>query len=350
MNIHEKYISRCISLGKNGQPSTYPNPSVGCVLVHNNRIIGEGYTSAYGGAHAEVNAIASVKNKGLLKEATLYSTLEPCSHFGKTPPCADLIITNNIPKVVIGILDPHEKVAGRGIRKLKDAGREVTTGILEKECRAHHNRFLTFHEKKRPYILLKWAETIDGFIAPAKEKRNAQPEPFWITSPPSRQRVHQWRSEEQAILVGTTTVLEDNPKLDIRHWSGKNPVRLVLDRSLKINGNYHVLDRTIPTIIFTEEIDSSKYIEGIDYELIDFSTNIAQQLCNHFHKRNILSVFVEGGKRTIETFIEANLWDEARVFTGTSHFKRGTTAPKLSGKLVKQEYIYTDTLNTFVND
>ena len=350
MNIHEKYISRCISLGKNGQPSTYPNPSVGCVLVYNNLIIGEGYTSAYGGAHAEVNAIASVKNKALLKEATLYSTLEPCSHFGKTPPCADLIIKNNIPKVVIGILDPHEKVAGQGIRKLRDAGCEVTVGILEKECRAHHNRFLTFHEKKRPYILLKWAETLDGFIAPVKEKRNAQPEPFWITSPSSRQRVHQWRSEEQAILVGTTTVLEDNPKLDIRHWSGKNPIRIVLDSKLKIKGNYHVLDGSIPTIIFTHETDSSTYREGIEYSVIDFSANLPRQLCDELYKRNILSVLVEGGKRTIETFIGTNLWDEARIFTGPSSFAKGTEAPKLSGKLVKQECIYADTLNTFVND
>ncbi|WP_339710113.1 bifunctional diaminohydroxyphosphoribosylaminopyrimidine deaminase/5-amino-6-(5-phosphoribosylamino)uracil reductase RibD [uncultured Kriegella sp.] len=350
MNIHEKYISRCISLGKNGQPAAYPNPSVGCVLVYGDMIIGEGYTSAYGGAHAEVNAIASVKNKALLKDSTLYSTLEPCSHFGKTPPCADLIVKNNIPNVVIGILDPHKKVAGRGLKRLRDAGCEVIEGVLAKECREHHNRFLTFHEKKRPYILLKWAQSLDGFIAPAKEKRNKEPEPFWITSQPSRQRVHQWRSEEQAILVGTTTVLEDNPKLDVRHWSGKNPIRVVLDKDLKIKGNYHVLDGTIPTIIFTTQTDDSKYIEGIEYSIIDFSANIPQQINSQLHKRNVLSILVEGGKRTIETFVEANLWDEARIFTGNTVFKKGITAPKLSGKLVTQEYSYTDTLNTFIND
>lgn len=350
MNIHEKYISRCIQLGKSGKATTYPNPSVGCVLVYNDTIIGEGFTSAYGGPHAEVNAIASVRDTSLLEKATLYTTLEPCSHFGKTPPCADLIIKNNIPKVVVGILDPHAKVAGRGVQKLKDANREVIVGVLDNECREHHKRFLTFHQKGRPYIILKWAETVNRFLAPAKENRNTEPEPFWITTPESRQRVHQWRSEEQAILVGTTTALEDNPKLDVRHWSGKNPVRIVLDRHLKINGEYHVLDGTVPTIIITEETDRSNYSAGIDYEIIDFSSNVAGQICRVLHKHDILSLLIEGGTQTLQTFIDANLWDEAWVFTGKPTFRNGTKAPELSGKLIRSEKIATDILNLYTND
>lgn len=350
VNIHEKYISRCIQLGKNGKATTYPNPSVGCVLVYDDTIIGEGYTSPYGGPHAEVNAIASVKNGALLEKATLYSTLEPCSHFGKTPPCADLIIKNNIPKIVVGVLDPHEKVAGRGIQKLRNAGREVITGVLEQECRQHHKRFLTFHQKKRPYIVLKWAETLNGLIAPSDEERSSNPEPFWITTPASRQRVHQWRSEETAILVGTNTVLKDNPKLNVRQWSGDDPLRIVLDKRLRINGDYHVLDGSASTIIFTEETDHTKYIDGIDYEIIDFSSEITSQICHVLHERGILSLFVEGGAQTLRTFIESNLWNEARVFTGKTVFRKGVWAPQLSGKPIYSETIATDILNHYIND
>ena len=199
---------------------------VGCVVVHDGKIIGEGYTSPYGGPHAEVNAINSVKDKKLLSKATLYVTLEPCSHYGKTPPCADLIAAHKIPQVVIGLKDPHSKVAGKGIEKLEQSGCEVTVGILEEACRWHLKRFLSFHERNRPYIILKWAESKDGFIAPEANKRNSEPEPFWITNTYSQQLVHKWRSEEQAILVGTNTVLEDNPKLTSRNWTGKNPIRV----------------------------------------------------------------------------------------------------------------------------
>jgi len=341
---------RCIEIAKNGLGSTAPNPMVGAVIVHNTKIIGEGYTSAYGSSHAEVNAIESVVDKTLLKDTTLYVTLEPCSHFGKTPPCADLIVKHNIPKVVIGLLDPHEKVAGKGIQKLKDSGCEVLTGILENKCREHHKRFLTFHEKKRPYIIFKWAETEDRFIAPRKEMRNTNPEPFWITNAYSKQLVHQWRSEEHAILVGTTTVLEDNPKLDVRNWTGKNPFRIIMDRTLKIKGDFHVLDGTINTLVLTENSDTSKHLDGIQYQIIDFSKDITQQICTILWEQNLTSVLIEGGSKTLQSFIDKELWDEARVFVGTTSFKRGVTAPEFTGNPISTKIIDNDTLNSYYND
>lgn len=339
---------RCIQLGKNGLGNTAPNPMVGSVIVHNNKIIGEGFTSSYGGNHAEVNAIKSVKDKELLLDATLYVTLEPCFHHGKTPPCADLIIKHKIPRVIIGILDPHEKVAGKGIEKLEVSGCKVTVGVLEATCREHHKRFLCFQEKKRPYIMLKWAETMDGFIAPDPSKRKEKPEPFWITHSHSRQLVHKWRSEEQAILVGTTTVLEDNPKLDVRNWRGKNPIRIVLDKNLKIKGDFHVLDGNVKTIVLTSI--KNEVIDGIDYEILDFTKNVAEQICKVLYKHQITSVLIEGGTKTLQTFIDANLWDKARIFKGATTFGLGIKAPSFSGKLSHSKKIMTDTLNTYIND
>lgn len=344
------FMTRAIQLAKNGLGTTAPNPAVGAVIVYDNKIIGEGYTSAYGGPHAEVNAIQSVTDTSLLKKSTLYVTLEPCSHFGKTPPCADLIIKYGIPKVVVGLLDPHEKVAGKGIQKLKDSGCEVLTGVLEKECREHHKRFLTFHIKKRPYIILKWAETSDGFIAPSKTERKENPEPYWITNSNSRQMVHQWRAEEQGILVGTNTVLEDNPKLDVRHWDGKNPFRIVLDRSLKIEGNYTILDGSVPTLLLTEIADKSKYVAGIEYAVIDFSKDLAQKICSLLWEQNLTSVLIEGGSQTLQTFLDAKLWDEARIFTGNTSFNKGLKAPAFSGSLFDSKKIGVDTLKTYRND
>ena len=231
MNNHEFYIKRCLQIAKNGIGTSRPNPSVGAVIVCDQKIIGEGFTSNYGQNHAEVNAVNAVKNKDLLKEATIYVTLEPCSHFGKTPPCADLLIKHQFNKVVIGVVDANNLVAGKGIDRLKKAGIQVVVGVLEDECKAHHKRFFTVQEKKRPYIILKWAETKDGFTAPLT--KNEQ-KPIWISNKISQQVVHKFRSEEQAILVGTNTVVADNPKLNIRSWSGNNPVRIVLDRNLRI--------------------------------------------------------------------------------------------------------------------
>ena len=244
---------RAIELGKNALGSAAPNPMVGCCIVHEDSIIGEGFTNPYGGPHAEVNAIRAVKDQTLLEKATLYVTLEPCSHYGKTPPCSNLIIEKKIPKVAIGLKDPHHKVSGRGIEKLESAGVQVKVGVLETDCKEHHKRFVTLQEKKRPYIILKWAESLDGYIAPSKEMRDKNPNPYWITNSYSKQLVHQWRSEEQAIMVGTQTILDDNPKLTPRDWKGNPPIRIVLDRSLKTPPHFHVMDGSIKTIIFTEK-------------------------------------------------------------------------------------------------
>ena len=350
VELHQKYLRRCIQLGQKALATAAPNPGVGCVVVHNNTILAEGYTSPYGGPHAEVNALKAVADTRLLSQATLYVTLEPCAHHGKTPPCADLITQYRIPHVVIGIQDPHDKVAGLGIQKLREAGCELTVGILEKECRQHHKRFLTYCEKKRPYVILKWAETQDGFIAPSKVMRNSNPEPFWITNAYSQQRVHQWRSEEQAILVGTRTVLEDNPKLTVRRWTGTHPIRVILDRNLKIPPTFHVMDTTVETLVLTQVSDVSQYREGIAYEVIDFSKAVAVQIAAVLYNRGITSVLVEGGTQTLQTFIDEEIWDEARVFNGPTMFGHGVAAPKVRGKLRRVTPILSDTLSTFTKD
>jgi diaminohydroxyphosphoribosylaminopyrimidine deaminase/5-amino-6-(5-phosphoribosylamino)uracil reductase len=323
---------------------------VGCVVVHEDKIIGEGFTSPYGEAHAEVNAIDSVSDKELLKESTLYVSLEPCSHYGKTPPCADLIIRSGIPRVVIGIRDPHSAVDGKGIEKLKAAGIEVACPVLEKECREHHRRFLTFHEKKRPYIILKWAETADGLIAPDRQRREKKPEPYWISNHYSRQLVHKWRTEEQAILVGTNTVLEDNPRLNPRAWTGRAPLRVVLDRELKIPKAYHIYDQSAETLIGTERSPSFKKKAGTSFVKIDFTEDVVQQVCRILHEQKVLSVIVEGGEATLESFIEGGLWDEARIFQGSSVLGNGLSAPAIGGREISRTKIGTDTLIIRRND
>jgi diaminohydroxyphosphoribosylaminopyrimidine deaminase/5-amino-6-(5-phosphoribosylamino)uracil reductase len=333
VKIHEKYIKRCIELAKNGLSAAMPNPSVGAVIVFENKIIGEGYTSAYGGNHAEVNAISSVKNKELLAKSTIYVSLEPCSHFGKTPPCCDLIIKYKIPNVVIGTVDSNSKVSGQGIKKLIEAGANVTVGILEAECRESNKRFFTFHEKKRPYIILKWAETEDGFIAPSS--KNEQ-KPVWITNIYSRQLVHKWRSEEQAILVGTQTVIDDNPKLDVRDWIGKNPIRIVLDKNNKIPKESHIFDIRQKTLVISDKT-------------INYSENVALQIAAYLFDNNLQSVIIEGGRQTLQTFIDANLWDEARIFRGKEMFSGGTKAPVITGKIVAKSKIDNDELLIYLN-
>ena len=248
---HEYYIKRCLEISKQGIGTTRPNPSVGAVLVVDDKIVGEGFTSPYGGNHAEVNAISSVKNDEDLKKATMYVTLEPCSHYGKTPPCADLIVKSGIKKVVIGCVDVNEVVAGRGVERLKNAGCDVVVGVLENECKVHHKRFFTFYTKKRPYIILKWAQTLDGYIAPKYREKQT---PVWITNKTSRQLVHKWRSEEHSILVGTTTVLDDNPSLDVRSWTGENPLRIVIDKDLKIPKELKVYDGSVKTIFINQKV------------------------------------------------------------------------------------------------
>ncbi len=332
--MHEKFINRCIEIAKNGLGTTRPNPMVGCVIVHENIIIGEGYTSPYGGDHAEINAIQSVKDKSLLHLATLYVTLEPCSHYGKTPPCSNLIIEHQIPNIVIGTIDTHDKVAGQGIAKLRAAGCNVIVGVLEDKCKQHHKRFFTFHNKKRPYIILKWAETTNGFMAP---KMKTEKKPIWITNTYSRQLVHKWRAEEQAILIGTNTVIEDNPSLTARNWKGNNPIRIVIDRAHKLSKGFNVFDDTAETYIISEKN-------------INFSNPIAQQICDILYSKKINSIIIEGGRQTFQTFINDNLWDEARVFIGNKAFKDGIKAPDISGKLVSEQNILKDTLKIYTND
>ncbi|EDP69895.1 riboflavin biosynthesis protein RibD [Flavobacteriales bacterium ALC-1] len=323
-----------MQIAENGLGFTRPNPMVGAVIVHDKKIISEGFTSTYGGNHAEVNAINSIKDKSLLEKSTLYVTLEPCSHHGKTPPCSDLILKHKIPEVIIGCVDDNPEVAGKGIAKLKASGCKVTVGVLEAECKTHHKRFFTFHNKKRPYIILKWAETKDGFIAP--ETKNEK-KPVWITNPYSRQLVHKWRAEEQAILVGTNTVLEDNPSLTVRDWDGENPTRVVIDRTSKLNLNFNV---------FSDEAKTTRLTELN----IDFNKPIAVQVANMLYQSNINSIIIEGGAKTLQTFIDEGLWDEARVFIGDIDFKNGTKAPTLNGKQITESKIKNDTLRIYVKD
>lgn len=340
-------MRRCLQLAENGVSAAMPNPSVGAVIVHNDVIIGEGYTSAYGGSHAEVNAVNSVKDKSLLKEATIYVSLEPCSHFGKTPPCSDLIIRHQIPKIVIGTIDPFAKVAGRGIQKLKNAGCDVILDVLKEECIVSNKRFFTFHQHKRPYIILKWAKSTDGFIDKIRQE-NDPVQPNWITNTYARQLVHKWRSEEAAILVGTNTAITDNPKLNTRDWHGKNPVRVVLDKSLRIPQNYSLFDQSVKTIVLTEQPKDA--IENCIFETIDFSKNLATQICDVLYRHELQSVIIEGGKQTLQTFIDANVWDEARVFTGTMSFQQGIEAPKFQGNLQANTNILDNSLEIYTND
>ena len=336
-----------MQIAKNGIGTTRPNPSVGAVIVYQNKIIGEGFTSPHGENHAEVNAINAVENKSLLKEATIFVTLEPCSHFGKTPPCADLIVKHQLKQVVIGCLDSNSLVAGKGVSHLENAGINVIVGVLETECRMHHKRFFTVQENKRPYIILKWAETKDGFVAPIAKN---EIKPIFISNTYSQQLVHKLRSAEHAILVGTKTVLADNPKLNIRSWSGENPIRVVLDNTLRIPKNSNILDGSTKTIIITSAKDknivSSK---NLIFEEIDFSKNIAKQVCEVLSKYQIQSLIVEGGTQTLQSFIDEKLWDEAMVFVGNTSFVKGVKSPIMI-KEFKEEFIERDVLKRYTND
>ena len=286
---------------------------VGCLIVKDDKIIGEGYTDPYGGSHAEVNAIKSVKNRELLKSATLYVTLEPCSHHGKTPPCCDLIISFQIPRVVIGCVDPHEKVRGQGIARLKASGCQVIVGVEEALCKLHHKRFLTYHTKKRPYIILKWAQTKNGFVAPKNKNSNR---PFWISGKLSRQLVHQWRAEEQAILVGANTVTKDNPSLTTRHIVGKNPIRIVVSNNEKLSRQLNIFNGDAQTIL----LNIDEFNKG---------EPIGTQICDKLFSQKITSLIVEGGPKTLDYFLSENLWDEARIFEGNTDIKQGIKAPKI---------------------
>lgn len=346
MNGHEKYMRQCISLALKGMGHAAPNPLVGSVIVHNDEVIGEGYHERYGDAHAEVNAINSVKNKELLKEATLYVNLEPCAHHGKTPPCADLIVKHKIPYVVIGTVDPHSVVKGKGIEKLVSAGCDVKVGVLEEECRELNRRFFTFHEKQRPYILLKWAQTADRYIDTQRSFDQAG-EALRISNEESRRLVHRWRSEEQAIMVGTNTALLDNPMLTVRECEGKNPLRVVPDRQLRIPLHYHLFDGSAPTLVFTEM--KEKRSAKAEYVHVKFDDRLIEKILKELYRRNIQSVMVEGGHQLLSSFISKGLWDEARIFTSRRKLGSGVQAPAFSRKPVSSGDIAGDQLSIYRN-
>ena len=313
---------------------------VGSVIVYEGMIIGEGWHKKAGEPHAEVNAINAVKDKALLKKATIYVSLEPCSHYGRTPPCCNLIIKNNIPNVVVGTLDPNIMVSGHGIKKLIESGIKVTTGVCEKECLELNKRFFTFHEKKRPYIILKWAESLDGFIAPLQK---TEQKPVWITNIYSRQLVHKWRSEEQAILVGTQTVVDDDPKLDVRDWTGHNPLRVVVDPNNRIPRNSNILDNEIKTMLFSNSKMTNE-LDNIIFENINFEKDAASKIVETLYNHQIQSVIVEGGAKTLQTFINANLWDESRIFIGNIELIAGVIAPYFAKNQNEKILIETDEL------
>jgi diaminohydroxyphosphoribosylaminopyrimidine deaminase/5-amino-6-(5-phosphoribosylamino)uracil reductase len=342
MQNEEFFMERCIELAKRGIKNVSPNPMVGSVIVYKDDIIGEGYHKNYGEAHAEVIAIASVKDNSLLKDSTLYVNLEPCAHFGKTPPCSNLIIEHKIPKVVIGCVDSFSEVSGKGIEKMQKAEIEVIVGVLEKESRELNKRFFTFHEKKRPYIILKWAESKDGFIAPKN-----QSVPFWMTSSESKKIVHQWRAEEDAILVGRVTVEKDNPSLTVREVKGNSPIRIVIDKELKLSSALNFFDSSAKTIIFnakkTEVIDSNYFIKT-DFK--DLLNNILKEL----YQQNIQSVIIEGGSKTLQSFIDTNMWDEARIFTTNKTLAKGVKSPTIEGEIISEDKIGEDELEILCNE
>ncbi|TAE36380.1 MAG: bifunctional diaminohydroxyphosphoribosylaminopyrimidine deaminase/5-amino-6-(5-phosphoribosylamino)uracil reductase RibD [Sphingobacteriales bacterium] len=340
--IPENYMQRAINLAKLGAGNVSPNPMVGAVIVHQGRIIGEGYHQQYGQAHAEVNAINAVLKKypdaiTLLQQSTLYVSLEPCSHYGKTPPCALLIIKHKIPKVVIGCTDPNPRVSGKGIELLKNTGTEVSVGVLEKECMALNKRFFTSITKQRPYIILKWAQTADGFFAPANGVQH------WITSAPAKTLVHKWRTQEDCILVGTHTAKIDNPQLNVRLVAGRNPKRAFIDRDLSLPKDFFLLDNSQKTFVFnckkTTTQGNTKYIaiEEFDYLL-------PQYILYQLYLNDVQSLIIEGGAKTLQTFIDAGLWDEARVFTSAKNLSTGIKVPHIKGNTVSVDSIGGDTL------
>lgn len=338
MTPDELLIQRTFDLARLGAGAVSPNPLVGCVIVKDGEVIGEGWHRSYGEAHAEVNAVVSVSDKSQISGSTIYVNLEPCSHHGKTPPCSDMLIQHGVKKVVISNLDTNPLVGGEGIKKLKAADITVVTGVLEKEGRELNKRFFTFHEKQRPYIVLKWAQTADGFIA------HSNYDSKWISNDFSRQLVHKWRSEEDAVLVGTKTAAHDNPMLNAREWSGRNPVRLVIDRFLRLSDNLNLFDKSVPTIFF----NLLKHEEHTNLKLVRLDEkDFILKLLTYLHKEKIQSLLVEGGSQTLSFFIQAGLWDEARIFTSSRSFHKGIKGPTLHGELVSGEQISTDLLQVY---
>lgn len=344
---HEYFMKRCIELALCGAGSVSPNPMVGSVIVADGKIIGEGYHQKYGEPHAEANAIADViKNypdaEQLLKRSVLYVNLEPCAHFGKRPPCSDLIIRYQIPQVIVGCRDPFALVDGKGIEKLKEAGIRVIEGVLTDECLVLNRRFVTRVQKQRPFIILKWAQTSDGFFAPADGSQK------WISSSASKKLVHKWRAEEDAVLVGKNTALIDDPQLNVRLWAGRNPVRIVIDRNLQLQSTLKLFDQSQETIVFnsvkTELNGKIKFLE-----LENFDHYLPQLICFQLYLMDIQSLIIEGGAQTLKLFIDAGLWDEARIFTSKRKWEHGIKAPDLHGQQINSEPVGEDILQIWHN-
>lgn len=343
---NHKFMRRCLELASKAEGMTYPNPLVGSVIVHAGEIIGEGFHLKAGLPHAEVNAINSVKEKDKLRESVLYVNLEPCSHYGKTPPCVDFIILNGIRKVVIGTTDTTEKVSGKGISGLRSAGCDVITGVMEKESRWINRRFFTFNEKKRPYIILKWAESADGFIDIRREK-GMEGRPTWISGKPERVLVHKWRASEQSILVGAGTIRKDNPKLNVREWKGNDPVRLILSHSGVLENMNYPDKKQAKTIVFTHNWNAN--FPEADIIRLDEEAPSCVQITDYLHSVGIQSLFIEGGAEVLNHFISQNLWDEARIFTGNDHFIDGVRAPLIVGDPLENITFSGSMLKTYVN-
>ena len=336
------FMQRALELAQLGLRNVSPNPMVGCVIVHNDEIIGEGWHQEYGQAHAEVNAVNSVADLNKLKESAVYVTLEPCAHHGKTPPCADLLVQHQVNKVIIACTDPNPLVGGKGIERLKDAGIEVIKGLLEPEAVLLNRRFFTYLSKNRPYVILKWAQTANGYTARTNYDSK------WISNEFSRKLVHKWRSEEDAIMVGTNTARYDNPTLNVRDWTGKDPIRIVIDKNLNLNNELNLFTTEQPTICYN--CKNNKVEGNTTYVKIDDRANFLEQILNDLKDREIQSVFVEGGSQLLKSFIEQNLWDEARIFTGDIMFDDGIVAPTIEGKLISKEDIMGDDLRILRNE
>lgn len=343
-----KYMRRCLDLASKAEGMTYPNPMVGSVIVHDGRIIGEGYHRKPGTPHAEVLAIKSVKNRILLASSQLYVNLEPCSHFGKTPPCADLIVAHKIPVVVVGTTDTSSKISGRGLLKLREAGCKVVLGVAEDECRRINRRFFAFHEKKRPYITLKWAQSADGFIDVKREK-DYEGGPGWITGKSERILVHKWRASEQAILVGAGTVRVDNPLLNVREWKGNDPLRIILSGTGSIPAKLSMNDLPGSQVIFSFNPERIK-MPGSVFVRLNQNESSALQILDYLYRCDIQSIFIEGGAKILAHFISSGLWDEAKIFYGDQLFRNGVKAPEINGRLISKTKLSNSTLEVLLNN
>lgn len=338
MTIDEQYMARCLQLAANGRFEVAPNPMVGAVIVYAGRIVGEGYHRQCGGPHAEVNAVRSVKDDRLLRDATMYVSLEPCAHYGKTPPCADMIIEKGIPRVVIGCRDSFDQVDGKGIQKLREAGVEVTVGVLERECLDLNRAFFTYHGKKRPYIMLKWAQSADGYIDSQRYECGDGVAPVRFSTEETTMRVHRLRALSDAILVGRHTAELDNPSLTTREWPGRTPLRLVIDRKGLLDEGLKLFDRTSKTVVFTEVFRDSIAIDNVDQVVLDFSCNILPQMMDYLYNHKVQRLLVEGGSAVLQSFIDNNLWDEAYVEMAPFDLGNGVAAPCIENEKQREYF------------